>query len=247
MCDPYYVNRRENTLFVTIACAEPSPACFCTSVGGAPDSDDNSDILLVPVEGGYVARSVTDKGADLLKEASFPQAGDKEAEAEAVCEKANETMADATDFSGAPEALEKRFEDIEFWENMTAACINCGACTYLCPTCYCFNITDESDGEYGVRLRTWDSCMFYTYTQEASGHNPRPTKAHRMRNRVGHKFWYFMKPVRRVLLYRLRTLHPPLPQCRGHPPHCSKRTQQEWRVRRDLLIKSSAAGTGTHH
>ena len=40
----------------------------------------------------------------------------------------------------------------------------------------------------GRRLRTWDSCMSSHFTREASGHNPRMTKALRMRNRVSHKF-----------------------------------------------------------
>jgi ferredoxin len=43
----------------------------------------------------------------------------------------------------------------------------------------------------GERLRSWDSCMFYQYSLEASGHNPRPTRLDRYRNRVGHKFSYF--------------------------------------------------------
>jgi sulfhydrogenase subunit beta (sulfur reductase) len=63
-------------------------------------------------------------------------------------------------------------------------------CTYVCPTCYCFTITDETENLRGERLRSWDSCMFYHYTLEASGHNPRPSKLNRYRNRVGHKFSY---------------------------------------------------------
>ena len=70
-------------------------------------------------------------------------------------------------------------------------CLACGACTYLCPTCHCFNITDEQGTTRGERVRSWDSCMFTHFTLEASGHNPRSLKSQRLKNRVGHKFiWY---------------------------------------------------------
>ncbi len=79
---------------------------------------------------------------------------------------------------------------MSYWQKMAAQCLSCGICTYVCPTCYCFTITDEIENLRGERLRSWDSCMFYHYTLEASGHNPRPSKLNRYRNRVGHKFSY---------------------------------------------------------
>ena len=80
---------------------------------------------------------------------------------------------------------------MNFWRDQSAKCVSCGACTYLCPTCYCFTITDETTGMSGRRMRSWDACMHFQFTLEASGHNPRPTKAHRLKNRVGHKFSYY--------------------------------------------------------
>ena len=53
----------------------------------------------------------------------------------------------------------------------------------MCPTCYCFNITDDDLGLASRRIRTWDNCMSHTFTLEGSGHNPRSTKAHRLKNR----------------------------------------------------------------
>ena len=77
------------------------------------------------------------------------------------------------------------------WGELAQACLNCGICTFLCPTCYCFDIQDERLGSRGRRIRYWDSCMFPLFTQHASGHNPRPTKLHRVRNRFLHKLKYF--------------------------------------------------------
>ena len=39
--------------------------------------------------------------------------------------------------------------------------------------------------------RCWDSCVFSDYNQNAGGHNARPTKLERLRNRYLHKLSYF--------------------------------------------------------
>lgn len=189
--DPYYKARRDNTHFVTIGCDKPMNACFCHWMGSGPADEDGTDVLLVPVEGGYAARAVTDEGKKLLDLAETTTRKGVKAEADAVAKQALEAMSEAPDLSDVPAKIMDAFDNLDFWSEMTAACVSCGACTYLCPTCYCFNITDEAVGLSGKRIRTWDNCMNHNYTQEASGHNPRPTKAHRMRNRVGHKFGYY--------------------------------------------------------
>ena len=111
-------------------------------------------------------------------------------DAEAARKAAWATLNKAPDLKNAPARVAARFTDVDFWEKETDRCLSCGACTYFCPTCYCFNITDEGDGyqKPGRRLRTWDNCMSPLFTREASGHNPRTAKALRMRNRVSHKF-----------------------------------------------------------
>ncbi|MCF8067074.1 MAG: 4Fe-4S dicluster domain-containing protein [Desulfobacterales bacterium] len=189
--DPYFIGRRDNTLFVSIACAAPETTCFCTSVGGGPADTTGSDVILIPVDGGYVAEAVTEHGAELLQSDLLTSGADKAGEAEAVIQKSMELLGDADDFSIAREKLIELFDNDEFWFDMSAKCISCGTCTYLCPTCYCFNITDETAGKSGKRIRTWDTCMSNMFTMEASGHNPRTSKANRLKNRVGHKFSYY--------------------------------------------------------
>jgi ferredoxin len=93
--------------------------------------------------------------------------------------------------SGSADALRGKFDDLAFWEAEASKCLSCGACTYLCPTCYCFNLTDEARGALGARIRSWDACMLPLFTMEASGHNPRTGKIQRLRNRIGHKFSYY--------------------------------------------------------
>lgn len=189
--DPYYKARRDATTFVSLACAEVENTCFCNWVGSGPADTEGSDVVLVPVDGGYVAEAVTPRGEEALAKGTFEDAGDKAEAAEKVKQEAMAALGDAPDLSDVPEKLLEKFDNGEFWEEMSSKCISCGTCTYLCPTCYCFNITDDANGLSGKRIRTWDNCMSNLFTMEASGHNPRNVKANRLKNRVGHKFSYY--------------------------------------------------------
>jgi ferredoxin len=191
--DPYYIAAREATTFVTMACstANVENTCFCNWVGSGPADTNGSDVLLTPVAGGYTVEAVTPKGEALLASPALTDGAAKAEEAEGVKTAAREALGEAPDIASAPQALLAAFDDLPFWQAQSDKCISCGACTYLCPTCYCFTITDEPAGMKGRRMRSWDACMHFQFTLEASGHNPRPTKAHRLKNRVGHKFSYY--------------------------------------------------------
>lgn len=192
--DPYYKARRDKLTVISLTCDSGCETCFCHWVGGGPTSPIGSDILLTEIGNGHVLQAITDKGQALLDKSGLAEAGDNFHKAEEVRKRAWGTLKPAPKLTDAPKKLASMFEDIEFWQHWTERCISCGACTYFCPTCYCFNITDEGEAESprgGRRLRSWDNCMSSLYTREASGHNPRVRKAQRMRNRVSHKFWTF--------------------------------------------------------
>ncbi|MDE5879322.1 MAG: 4Fe-4S dicluster domain-containing protein, partial [Desulfovibrio sp.] len=168
--------------------------CFCHWVGGGPTSPIGSDVLITEIEGGYVLQAMTPRGEELLEASGLEDGADKFPLAEAARKAAWASLVPAPDLKEAQESLKAMFEDTAFWEAETARCLSCGACTYFCPTCYCFNITDEGEPQSpcgGRRLRSWDNCMSSLYTREASGHNPRAEKYQRMRNRVSHKFWTY--------------------------------------------------------
>ena len=180
--------RQDALTIVSLLCERSESTCFCTSVGGSPTATEGADLVLTPVSGGYVAEAITEKGKALLQDEAFTLAKDKQVkESERVRDAIKKQ--DTLPLKDIAQKLIKLFST-EFWEQVSASCISCGACTYVCPACYCFTITDEAAGMKGERIRTWDACMFYQYTLEASGHNPRPTKADRYRNRIGHKFSY---------------------------------------------------------
>lgn len=95
----------------------------------------------------------------------------------------------ALNLNGLKEKLRNGF-DSPLWGTIAERCLGCGVCTYLCPTCHCFDISDKIKGERGRRMRSWDSCQYALFTMHASGHNPRPSKRERMRQRIMHKFLY---------------------------------------------------------
>lgn len=189
--DIYYCTRRDNTLVAVLACTAPAETCFCNRVGGGPGDAHGADMLFTEVDGGYVVEPVTERGDEFLRSQPLEEAGDRADAARENREAVKAAMPGGDSLLGAPELVGKLFDDQEFWEGVTAKCLSCGACSYLCPTCYCFNMTDEMHGNDGVRVRTWDNCMSFQFTLEGSGHNPRAAKAQRMRNRIGHKFNYY--------------------------------------------------------
>lgn len=192
--DPYYKARRERLTVITLTCDSGCETCFCHWVGGGPTSPQGSDILLTRIENGYILQAITPRGEEVLNKSQLEDGADKFPQAEEVRKKAWASLVPAPKLADAPKSLAKIFTNMDFWHHWTDRCISCGACTYFCPTCYCFNITDEGEPESatgGRRLRSWDNCMSSLYTREASGHNPRSHKAQRMRNRVSHKFWTF--------------------------------------------------------
>jgi ferredoxin len=89
--------------------------------------------------------------------------------------------------------LEDIFHKTEFWEKVSDACLSCGACTFVCPTCYCFDICDETLFSHGVRRRVWDACMSTDFTLEASGHNPRTKVYQRLRQKICHKYSFHIR------------------------------------------------------
>ncbi len=189
--DPYFMQRFEKTLIVGMACTEPWPGCFCTSVGGSPYKKDGADIFIYPLENRYLIEVVSEKGEEALKGLSAENASD----AESLISKGR---ADAEDkikpykFEGIENKL-KSMVDSGFWDSIHNPCIGCGTCAFVCPSCHCFDISDEAKGGRGLRSRQWDSCLFADYTLETSGHNPRPTGAQRWRQRLNHKFNYFVE------------------------------------------------------
>jgi len=181
---------RAATTIVTLACTSHDDACFCTSVGLAPDAKRGSDAILLPFgDGGYEVRGVTEKGRALF-------AGNtKSSDRTAPVHKGPETKID----TAKVRAFARDHFDHPFWKEHTLACFGCGMCACNCPTCHCFDIVDEGNSRGGYRARNWDSCQHRIFTVHASGHDPRASQAARQRQRVYHKFHIYPEKFGEVL------------------------------------------------
>ncbi len=193
--DSFWFNKRELTTVIGIACTKCDEYCFCTSVDVTPDSKSGSDIILTEgTSGKFSVASVTDKGTGLVNDLSdvfSPGDGnEKHLPISAVGNK--------VDSGKVKEWLDNNFED-DLWEEFSRQCIGCGTCTFLCPTCHCFDIVDEGKLNKGSRLKNWDACQMETFTTHTSGHNPRSSQDQRWRQRIMHKFRYYVDKFDSIL------------------------------------------------
>ena len=142
----------------------------------------------------YLAKGLTEKGEEFLEKAGTgkdPSDADTD-EAGKLAAASVEKIKSAVHTNRLREKKQNELFDAPFWEDVAFACINCGTCTYVCPTCWCFDIQDEVFSKEGDRIRNWDSCMFPLFTLHGSGHNPRSEKYQRVRQRFMHKLKYYV-------------------------------------------------------
>jgi ferredoxin len=196
--DVYFLQKRKMTTIIGLGCDHPLSTCFCSSTGGGPFVRKGSDLFLIDLGDAYLVELFTEKGMAFQKNKFFKEAQTKDISlAQEIEEKASEKINSSIPIDGIEERLDLMVEN-PFWDRIHEKCIGCGVCTYLCPTCHCFDIVDEALNQRGKRVRNWDSCLFPLYTQETSGHNPRPSGRERTRQRLMHKFNYFPKNFNRV-------------------------------------------------
>jgi sulfhydrogenase subunit beta (sulfur reductase) len=192
--DPWWVKRLESMTLVGLGCSQPCSTCFCTSVNCGPFNENGLDVLLFDLGESFLAKTLTEKGAELLKVAGVEKDADSALKKRA-CELKTKAEKKVSSHVPTDKLKEKDVNDLfnaSFWDDAAFACINCGTCTFLCPTCWCFDIQDEVTKKRGDRIRNWDSCMFPLFTLHASGHNPRAEKVQRVRQRFMHKLKYYV-------------------------------------------------------
>ena len=191
--DNYYKARRDHGIIVSLACGQPEESCFC-KVFGIDCAEPEGDVVTW-LTGGYLYwKPVSEKGealtaelAALLEDTDETAVNEQKAAIAAIVEKLPYANLSLEGWNG--EALSEKF-DSPVWEQLYKPCLACGTCTFVCPTCQCYDIKDYDTGNSVQRYRCWDSCMYSDFTMMAHGNN-RTSQMQRFRQRFMHKLVYF--------------------------------------------------------
>ena len=191
--DTYYQNRREHGVIFSMACTRPAETCFCGTFGidaAAPEGD----VVCHKTEDALYLDAKTEKGEALLNSLSaLTEETDGEAveaQKEIIRERmARLPLADLSAKAFGANMTNEYFNAPE-WKELSQSCLGCGTCTFVCPTCQCYDIKDFNTGNGVKRFRCWDSCMYSDFTKMAHG-NSRLTQLERFRQRFMHKLVYY--------------------------------------------------------
>jgi heterodisulfide reductase subunit C len=191
--DTFYKARRENGAIISFACAEPEETCFC-SIFGIDAAEPQGDVVTWIADGVLYWEAKTPLGEAITKTVSdlFETSDESVVEKQKTAIRAQIAELplgnlDLEGFNG--DALLEKFNS-PVWGDMSRACVGCGTCTFVCPTCQCYDIQDFNTGHGIQRFRCWDSCMYSDFTLMAHG-NPRKSQLERFRQRFMHKLIYF--------------------------------------------------------
>jgi ferredoxin len=194
--DPAYKHWRNNTLFITSDCTELKDSCHCSLVDGKPYADSGYDINLTKINEKYFIKTGSEKGksfVELLK-SKFP-VEQLTTEIESTIREQRTHLSELLIAQNQKYNRPKNYNVIQkaeqpAWTATSHECVGCGACTNICPTCYCLILNDESQMHEFVKVRSYDSCQLNGYARVAGGATPRPHMTERFRNRYLCKFCY---------------------------------------------------------
>lgn len=192
--EPGYSKWRENTYLISSDCDDIASSCHCNLTGGKPFTSNGSDVNISLIDNNYLITAFTEKGNELLGLMKMEIDFTEETEEDISYFQTNiQTVIDKLEvqnnirgynYNGLRNVNENE------WDSVSAECIGCGACTNICPTCYCLILNDESEAEKFIKVRSYDSCQWNGYATVAGGATPRPKMYQRFRNRYLCKFDY---------------------------------------------------------
>lgn len=191
--DTYYKNRREHGTIITLACSRPQETCFC-HVFGIDAAEPAGDVTSWIVGDEIFFKANTDKGAAIVDAVGELLDASDEKPVEDM-KAAVRTMVGRLPIKDLKlDNISKRHLLENFnspiWDEMYESCLGCGTCTFVCPTCQCFDVREFKTNDGIKRFRCWDSCMYSDFTKMAAGNN-RLSQKERFRQRFMHKLVYF--------------------------------------------------------
>ena len=195
--DTFYRARREHCTLIGLACGFPEETCFCHTFdidAASPAGDVQTWLVwdnLYWESQTEKGRQLTAKLAALFTEATAADKKLVQDQQAKIKETLRQLPLGQLRFSPELAKHEQEVFNSKVWEQLAATCLSCCGCTYVCPTCHCYDVRDNvgKDGQV-QRFRCWDSCMNGDFTKMAHG-NPRKGQLERFRQRYMHKLVYF--------------------------------------------------------
>jgi len=193
--DPNYLNRKDKMTIIGFECLKYCDKyANCTSMGNHVPRG-GYDLMIVDIGEKFIIHINSEKGERLVKEFDFiKESTEKEmVELERAREEKKKVFKDEfyAPLSKIYESFDKSFSS-EVWKDVGKKCVACGNCTAVCPTCYCFDVSDEMELNLndGVRYRIWNSCQMDDFAKVAGGEDFRKGRDNRQRHRYYRKFKY---------------------------------------------------------
>ncbi len=191
--DSYYKNRREHGVIMSVACTKPVETCFCGTFG-IDAANPEGDVVCYKTDDVLYMDAKTDKGIKLLEKlADVTEESDNTAadeQKELISERMKKLPLANLSADAFGNGTTSKFFDAPEWKELSQSCLGCGTCTFVCPTCQCYDIKDFNTGHGIKRFRCWDSCMYSDFTKMSAG-QPRLTQLERFRQRFMHKLVYY--------------------------------------------------------
>lgn len=191
--DTYYKNRRDHGVIMSMACTRPVETCFCSTFGIDAASPEG-DVVCYKTDDALYMDAKTEKGETLMAslEGMTEDADGKAVEEQKALTRERLAKLPLANLSteNFGEGKTAEYFDAPEWKELSQSCLGCGTCTFVCPTCQCYDIKDINTGHGVKRFRCWDSCMYSDFTKMAHG-NPRLTQLERFRQRFMHKLVYY--------------------------------------------------------
>ena len=180
-------------MIFSLACTRPAETCFCGTFG-IDAANPAGDVACWKTEDALYLDAKTEKGAALLAklEAVTEPAETEPVEAQKAQTAERLAKLPLADLKAAAfgDGKTSAFFNAPEWKSLSESCLGCGTCTFVCPTCQCYDIKDFNTGHGVKRFRCWDSCMYSEFTKMSAG-QPRLTQLERFRQRFMHKLVYY--------------------------------------------------------